>query len=103
LFVSPCNNVFLIYVFFYIYVLVINVGTEVVQCSVRVGLESVVRKSDLIIRQEELLLLASDGCSLKHGRSCNNRMVYFFVITCLSGGRTSYEPQVRTSSSFFQI
>jgi hypothetical protein len=46
---------------------------------VRVGLGSVVKKSDLITRKEEMLLLTSDSCSLRNGRGFNNRMVYFFI------------------------
>jgi hypothetical protein len=52
-------------------------------------LGSVVKKSDLIRRKEDLLLLASDGYSLRNGRGCNNRRVTFFVGTCLLGNKTS--------------
>jgi hypothetical protein len=44
---------------------------------VRGGLGSVVKKSDLITREEEILLLKSDACALTNGRGCNNRMLYF--------------------------
>ena len=37
-----------------------NVGTEVVQRSVRGGLGSVMKKSDLLMREEEVLLLKFD-------------------------------------------
>jgi hypothetical protein len=43
----------------------------------RGGLGSVVKKSDLITHEEEILLLEYDGCTLTNGRGCNNRMFYF--------------------------
>ena len=54
-----------------------NACTEAVQRSVRGGLGSVIKKSDLITHEEEVLLLKSDGCALTNGRGCNNRMLYF--------------------------
>ena len=61
----------------YRYVLVWNAGTEAVQRSVRGGLGSVIKKSDLITCEEEVLLLKFDCCVLTNGRGCNNRMLYF--------------------------
>lgn len=41
------------------------------------GLGSIVKKSDLRMRKEDVLLLKSDGCTLTNGRYCNNQMLYF--------------------------
>ena len=59
------------------YALVRNVGTEVVQRSVREGLGHSVRKSDVLTREEERIVLESDGCSVSHPRGLNSRMGYF--------------------------
>jgi hypothetical protein len=44
---------------------------------VRGSLGIVVKKSDLITHEEEVLLLKSDGCILTNGRGYNNWMLYF--------------------------
>jgi hypothetical protein len=41
------------------------------------GLGSVVKKSDLRMHKEDVILLKSDGCTLTNGRGCNNQMLYF--------------------------
>ena len=67
--------------------LVQNAGTEVIERFVRGGLESVVKKNNLITREEEVFLLKSDGCALTHGRGCNNRMLYFLCCNTFIRGQ----------------
>lgn len=67
-------NVFL----FCSYALVRNAGTEVVHRSVREGLGRNVKKSDLLTREEEVRVLASEGAAVSHPRGLNSRMGYFF-------------------------
>jgi hypothetical protein len=67
---------------------------------VRVGLGSVVKKSDLITRKEEMLLLTSDSCSLRNGRGFNNRMVYFFCRNFFIRGQNELRA---TSANQFQL
>jgi hypothetical protein len=57
--------------------LVRNAGTEAVQQSVRQGVGLKVKKSDVLTREEEQLMLKSDGASLDHPKGLNNRFVYF--------------------------
>jgi hypothetical protein len=63
-------------------------------------LGSVVKKSDLITRKEEMLLLTSDSCSLRNGRGCNNRMVYFFCRNFFIRGQNELRA---TSANQFQL
>ena len=48
-----------------------------VQRSVREGLGHSVKKSDLLTREEERIVLDSEGCSVTHPRGLNSRMGYF--------------------------
>jgi hypothetical protein len=54
-----------------------NAGTEAVQRSVRQGVGLKVKKSDVLTREEEKLMLKNDGASLDHPKGLNNRFVYF--------------------------
>ena len=60
------------------YALVRNAGTEVVHRSVREGLGRNVKKSDLLTREEEVRVLASEGAAVSHPHGLNSRMGYFF-------------------------
>jgi hypothetical protein len=60
------------------YAIVRNVGTEVVHKSVREGLGQSVKKSDVLTREEEQVVLKSAGVHISHPRGLNSRMGYFF-------------------------
>jgi hypothetical protein len=59
------------------YAQVRNAGTEAVQRSVRQGVDLKVKKSDVLTRLEEQLMLNNEGASLDHPKGLNNRFVYF--------------------------
>ena len=59
------------------YALVRNASTEVVQRSIREGLGHSVKKSNLLIHEEERVVLDSEGAMISHPRGLNSRMGYF--------------------------
>jgi len=59
------------------YLAVKDVDTVTVKRSFRRGLRAAISKSDILTKEEEALVLASDGASLNHPRGLNNRFLYF--------------------------
>jgi hypothetical protein len=54
------------------YALVRNAGTQVVHRFVHEGLGQSVKKSDLLTREEEWIVLANEGSMITHPRGLNN-------------------------------
>jgi hypothetical protein len=54
------------------YSLVRNAGTEVLHRSVREGLGQSVKKSDVLMREEEQVVLKSVGANISHSHGLNN-------------------------------
>jgi hypothetical protein len=54
-----------------------NAGIEVAHRFVREGLDQSVKKLDLLTREKEWIVLASEGAMITHPRSLNSRMGYF--------------------------
>lgn len=67
---------------------VLDASTQTVIHSSKSGLGREVKRPDILTREEEALMLQSDGASLKHPKGINNRFVYLACRNLFVRGKT---------------
>jgi hypothetical protein len=77
-----------------------NAGTEVVHWSVREGLGQSVKKSNVLTREEEQVVLKSLGVDISHLRNLNSRMGHFICQNFFIRGQNELQA---TNATQFQL